>query len=287
MAGGQDRVGVQRAPEPQTARQAASRRAGGGAAAAGDAGGARKGAGLVGAGAQAGVLDHCAGRIEAARVAGAGLGQDDGGADRRQAGDAGDQAGELELVEDAGHALLDVGELAEGMVPVAQGEAGTFQGAWPLGVDPKLQRLGVGRGGPDRPYDPQTAALPAPAGKLTGDRAGKPGLAEPAERGGVAGGAGQRDLDGGAPGERVQRLGRCLQDGWPGALQQVASRSRSCWRQAPVVVSWARRPPSCRRRAQTWSLRRCARAGSSAAGRPGGRSGGRSGPRPWGRTCRG
>jgi hypothetical protein len=85
------------------------------------------GAGLVVAGAQAGVLDQRAGAVEAGRVAG--LGQDGGGTDHRQARDAGDQAGELELVEHAGHAPVGLGELAEGVVPVLQDEAGAFQGA--------------------------------------------------------------------------------------------------------------------------------------------------------------
>jgi hypothetical protein len=91
------------------------------------------------------VLDQRPGAGEPGRVAG--LGEDGGGADRGQPGDAGRHAGQGELVEDRNHAGLDDGDLGAGVGQVGQHEPGPLQRAGALvghtGRDPGRVGCGV------------------------------------------------------------------------------------------------------------------------------------------------
>ena len=111
--GGVDGVGFQCAPDRAPGCQAQRR-----AALPGGAGPAGVAAGALLPRREAGVLDQRPAGGEPSGVAG--LGQDRGGADRGQAGDRGDQAGQSELVQDGDHPLLGVGEAGLGVAPVGQ-----------------------------------------------------------------------------------------------------------------------------------------------------------------------
>ena len=84
---------------------------------------------------QAGVLDHGSSGAEPAQVAG--FGQYRRGADRRESFDRAHQFGQVELVENGDHALLDQGPVRSGRVPIGQDPADPFQGAQTVARHPR------------------------------------------------------------------------------------------------------------------------------------------------------
>jgi hypothetical protein len=83
---------------------------------------------------RAGVFDQGTGSAEPGGVAG--LGQDRRGADRGEAGDGGDQLGQLQLIEDADRPGFGVGQLVFCVLPVPQKELDSLQCAAAMGEYP-------------------------------------------------------------------------------------------------------------------------------------------------------
>jgi len=152
-----------------TARQAARRSSG--SATPGDGGLALMVTGRVVARAQAGVFDHRPWTTEAVQVAG--LGQDRGRADGRQAGDRADQLGQTQLVEDGHHERFGVDQPRPSAVPVLYDHRCSLERTGPVGG----HSGGVG----PRPRGPATPA--AAAHRPGSDRA--PRRAGPAPATGV------------------------------------------------------------------------------------------------------
>ncbi len=125
----------------------------------------------------------------------AALGEDLGGTDRGEPRDRGDQLGEVELVEDPGHASLDLREPAMGRPPVLEHEVGSFQGASALHRDAGSVAEGVEHGAHDR----RVPAGGAPTGQLTAHSPGEAFPAHAPQPGRVAVGALEHQGDASSP----------------------------------------------------------------------------------------
>jgi hypothetical protein len=169
VAGPADRVRPPGSPDRALCCQAKP-----GPALSGELGPAGEGAGQFLPRRQPRVPVQRAGGGEPARVAR--LGQDRGSADRGQAGDRGDQAGQPELVQHGEHPGRGVRQPPMCMVPVLQEQRHPLQRAGPVSDYPGR----VGEGGEQLADDPQ--ARPAPAARNDQPPGRGPGPGRPSRR---------------------------------------------------------------------------------------------------------
>ena len=228
VPGGEHGVVPQRGPHRPPGRQAEL-----GAAAAADPGLALVGARGVVAGAEPGVLDQRPGAGEPGGVAG--LGEDGGGADRGQPGDAGRPARSARARRAPDHPGLDVGDLGAGVGQVGQREPDPLQGAGALVGD---AGRGLGRVGgrvEDGPHD-----LRVPAGRaVASSRADRRGELAPSPhrpstlRSPVAPTRSSPTVT--AASQLAESNGLPAASSTAG--QAHSSRSRTCWRAAAASVT--------------------------------------------------
>lgn len=120
------------------------------------------------AGAQPGVLDHCAGAVEPGEVPG--LGEDRGSADRVRPAIEVTSSVKPEFVRDGDHAGLGIGQPPNSVLPIGQDQTGALQRTGAMRAD----TVRVSQRGEHRANDPQAGSDSLPAGKFTPYRSSEP-----------------------------------------------------------------------------------------------------------------